>query len=95
MDSLMYLVKCGDEDAYNLFYCNGKHLGLIYKEIDGYYVVNTSIGFSEAAEYRWIADKLDEMNQPWHDVVMSDPQLNPDWEAYLEHIKQRDSQPQL
>lgn len=56
-----------DEDTGNVYYSNGKLIGEIYMEVDGYYVYvfPSSAGCWEAAVLREIADLLDYLNAPW------------------------------
>lgn len=82
----MYFITQSDEDK-DLHYVahtnssrvNPVTIGSIYKEVDGYYVFvfvsNTRHGFFEAGFFRFLADKLDEMNKEWNDIVQNDPKI--------------------
>lgn len=63
-------IPCGEQpEVYNIFYTNNDlWLGILYKEIDGYYVwwQNGSVEDTWESQYlRIIADKLDELNYEW------------------------------
>lgn len=51
---------------------NEVFVGQFYQEVDGYYVYtsNKNDGFVDAVFLRALADKLDEINKPWHDEVV-------------------------
>ena len=56
-----------------LFYENGKHIGDIAKDVDGYYYwwPLTRTGAWQAYALREIADLLDEMNADWDAEVQA------------------------
>jgi len=68
----MLTVRELNNGAYRVHYGgSSEHLGLIYKEVDGFYVFNVrnNNGFWDAYIMRLIADKLDEMNKDYADLV--------------------------
>lgn len=65
-----------------IFVPNGKEIGDIYQEVDGYFVFwPTGTGFWESHMLREIADLLDAMNEPWDTEVRN----------YFEQYKENDS----
>lgn len=60
-----------DNDVYKLTFYTGIEMGEFYKEIDGYYVYwpIQRNGFWESYVLRIIADKLDELNEPYDKEV--------------------------
>ena len=58
------------EDDKLIFVPNGKVIGDVYREVDGYYVFwPTGTGFWESHMLREIADLLDAANKPWDDEL--------------------------
>lgn len=57
----------------DFFFENGKYLGYAYREVDGYYVFQSSLsqryGFWTSYSLRMIADKLDELNKEWDEQL--------------------------
>lgn len=59
---------------------HGDHnVGSVYMEVDGYWVWEpprtVRWGFFAPHHLRRIADKLDEMNKEWDDIVQNDPSI--------------------
>lgn len=66
------------QGVYKVYYHeNGVYLGNILCKEDGFYAFWPLLkgGYWEAFMLRAIADKLDEMNQPWIDVILNDPNI--------------------
>lgn len=67
----MKLVLVPKDKTFDVFY-NKIGVGRFYQEVDGYYVYTPNLcqgGFVDAVFLRAMADKLDEINKPWHDEV--------------------------
>ena len=73
---LLILIKI--PGGYNVQYYNGVFMGEFEKLEDGYYHYwpIKREGCWAAHAMRAIADKLDELNKPWHDKIMNDPVFN-------------------
>lgn len=58
-------------------YFNGKHLGQLYVEVDGFWVVDFTkrTGFFSEEFLRAIVDKLTELNKDWKQTVSQIPPL--------------------
>lgn len=55
----------------NVFFENGVHMGIMYMEVDGYYVFQPHLraGYWAAYVMRAIADTLDKLNEPWDLII--------------------------
>ena len=63
------------EHRYHIVFTNGHKLGEAYQEVDGYFYFEpnrSNVGFWMPHILRAIADKLDEINKPWNDMVERD-----------------------
>jgi len=70
------------ENGRLIFVPNGKDIGSVYQEVDGYYVFwPDGVGFWESHMLREIADLLDAMNEPWDTEVRN----------YFEQMKENES----
>ena len=61
--------------AYQLRFSNGALMGTAEQEVDGYYYFypdQTKRGFWAPFILRAIADKVDEINKPWNDMIEKD-----------------------
>lgn len=61
-----------EDNVIDFFFENGKYLGYAYKEVDGYYVFESTMnsnGFWTSHSLRLVADKLDEVNKEWDEQV--------------------------
>lgn len=57
----------------------GLMLGWMYQEVDGYYVWQENpelSGFQVAWILRFLADMLDELNEPWDSIIQNDPAIS-------------------
>lgn len=60
------------EDFFKLYWSNGKYLGDIVMDVDGYYVWwpdKSLYGSWDAYGLRAIAERLDEMNKDWDEKI--------------------------
>jgi hypothetical protein len=59
------------DDTLHAFYENGVGLGVLYREVDGFWVYAPELhgGFWTAHVMRAIADELDRRNKPWEDEI--------------------------
>ena len=75
-EELLHLTK--KDFGYYVEYYNGVHIGEFETDVDGfyYYWPVRKEGCWSAYVLRAVADKLDELNKPWNDQIMSDPVLN-------------------
>ena len=67
-------LKDGDHH-YQIAFDNGAKLGTAYQEVDGYFYFEpdcSKAGFWQPHILRGIADKLDEINKPWNDLIEKD-----------------------
>jgi hypothetical protein len=79
--SAISVVKSKSSDyGYQVYYQNGVFLGDIFIKEDGFYDFwpehPSRGGCWPAYVLRAIADKLDELNKPWEDIIHNDPALN-------------------
>jgi hypothetical protein len=59
------------DGGYDVFYENGVRLGILYREIDGYFVFGPEPGGGSWSGHvlRDIADKIEELNKPWDQQI--------------------------
>lgn len=70
------------ENGRLIFVPNGKEIGDVYQEVDGYYVFSSAIqGFWESHMLREIANLLDSLNEPWDTEVRN----------YFDQMKENES----
>ena len=74
MTNLLLFNKVTGSNSYQvIFSVNGKHIGDLDILDDGYYrYFSTGNGYWDAWSMREIADKLDELNKEWDEVVRKD-----------------------
>lgn len=55
------------DGGYDVFYENGVLLGILYREVDGYFVFQPEPGGGAWSGHvlQAIADKIEELNKPW------------------------------
>jgi len=76
MTELFHLTK--QDSGYYVEYYNGLHIGEFERDVDGYYYYwpVQRAGSWPAVVLRAIADKLDELNEPWDTHIKNDPIFN-------------------
>jgi hypothetical protein len=54
-----------------VLFINGQDMGIMYMEVDGYYVYQPILrsGYWSAEVMRAVADTLDVLNRPWDKIV--------------------------
>ena len=74
----MITLKKIRQDTYKVDYENGVELGYILVKEDGFYDFwpEPKGGYWPAYILHEIANKLDELNKPWEDIIMNDPTIS-------------------
>lgn len=65
-------------DCYQAVYENGVAMGLLMKEVDGFYVFfpdSPNGGFWSEGVLKQLADKLAELNKEWKEKICSDTSI--------------------
>lgn len=66
------VITFGETDNYISVLFGARFLGVIYKEVDGYFVFKSNLtGFWESYALKLIATKLDQLNEKWDKQVKS------------------------
>jgi len=72
-------IKKPEDKIYEVYYHNGVRLGDFLRDVDGYYKFwpdGERNGFWEGYVLRAIADKEEELNRKWDQIIQNDPKIN-------------------